>query len=148
MDEDNADGNRNDNGNDNDNDDDTAPIFQRVPDASLMTSAQIDWNVLAQLLEQDIDSVHKFARVFLNTTRDGVQELEAALASGNFERMRELGHKMKTSAYIVGASGIAALCESLEQLPLGEPRHDAARLVAQLSSLLELASRQILQPRS
>lgn len=137
-----------DEGNDNGNDDDTIPIFQRVPDASLMTGAQVDLNVLDQLLEQDVDSVHKFARVFLNTTQDGVQELEAALASGNVERMRELGHKMKTSAYIVGAAGIAALCESLEQLPPGEPKHDAAALVAQLSLLLELASRQILQQRS
>lgn len=130
------------------NDDDFIPIFQYAPDAALMADAPVDLNVLAQLLGQDAGSVHKFARIFLCTTRVGVQELEAALASGDFESMRELGHKMKTSAYIVGASGIAALCESLEQLPQGEAKHDAATLVAQLSSLLELASWQILQQRN
>ena len=130
------------------NDDDAVPIFQHAPDARLMAGAPVDFNVLAQLLGQDADSIHKFALVFLNTTRDGVQELEAALASGNVRRMRELGHKMKSSAYIVGAPGMAALCESLEHLPPGVTRHDAAPLVAQLSSLLEQASRQILQQRS
>jgi two-component system sensor histidine kinase/response regulator len=106
----------------------------------------IDLNVLAELLGHDVDSVRKFAQLFLTTARDGLHELDAALARGDMARMRELGHKMKTSAQIVGAPRIAALCESLEQLPLDGAKREAAlatALVAQLSPLLKQASCQI-----
>ena len=130
------------------NDDDIIPRFQRAPDARMAVDAPVDLNTLAELLGQDVDSVHKFALIFLSTTHDSVQELEAALASGDFERMRELGHRMTTSAYIVGAHAIAALCESLERLSSSATDSDAAPLVEQLSASLEQVSRHILQQRS
>ena len=117
--------------------------------------ARLDLRVLAELLGHDNDdngrdnvrdTVRKFALVFLTTARDGMRELDAALARGDLTRMRELGHRMKASAHIVGASDIAALCERLEQLPLTGSAREAAlatALVAQLAPLLEQASGQI-----
>jgi two-component system sensor histidine kinase/response regulator len=111
----------------------------------MMSGGPLDLNTLAHMLGHDAGRVHEFALVFLSSAHEGVQELTAALAHRDLARMRELGHKLKTSAHIVGAPGIAALCESLEQLPPSASEHEAAPLVAQLTSQLEQASRQILQ---
>lgn len=108
----------------------------------------IDLTVLSELLEHDLQKVQQLALMFLRSTRDGLAELDAALASGDIGLMRDLGHRIKASAQIVGALGMAQLCENLEQLPVTDiaaAKASAAAIVAQLHALLIKAGELILQ---
>jgi two-component system sensor histidine kinase/response regulator len=110
--------------------------------------AVIDLSVLAKLLSYDQDKVRKFAFKFLHSSQQGFDEMDAALAAGQVERVRELGHRIKSAARTVGAIGMAELCQQLEHLAAGEPeaeRAAAAELVARLWTLLAAISEQIVQ---
>jgi len=92
--------------------------------------------------------VRKFAFKFLHSSQQGFDEMDAALAAGQVERVRELGHRIKSAARTVGAIGMAELCQQLEHLAAGEPeaeRAAAAELVARLWTLLAAISEQIVQ---
>ena len=110
--------------------------------------AVIDLSVLAKLLSYNQDKVRKFAFKFLQSTQEGFDEMEAALGKGQVERVRELGHRIKSAARTVGAIGMADLCQQLEQLPAGAPADEhaaAAALLARLWTLLEQITEQIMQ---
>ncbi|MBC7685249.1 MAG: Hpt domain-containing protein, partial [Bdellovibrionales bacterium] len=85
---------------------------------------------------------------FLQTTQSGFAEMETSLAAGNVQRVRELGHRIKSAARAVGALGLAALCERLEHLPPGatfEAEHAAAQpMVAALWPVLGQISEHIM----
>jgi two-component system, sensor histidine kinase and response regulator len=99
-------------------------------------SAAIDLAVLENLIGTDPAKLRIFTGKFIDSTRTGLAEMDACLASGDIGRVRELGHRIKSAARIVGAFGMGELCEQLEKLPApGE--HEAARaLVARLHPLL------------
>ncbi|MFB9245246.1 ABC transporter substrate-binding protein [Massilia antarctica] len=108
----------------------------------------IDLTVLAKLLSYNQDKVRKFAFKFLQTTQAGFDEMETALAAGDVQRVRELGHRIKSSARTVGAMGMGELCLRLENLAHGSPaseRAEARALVAQLWPLLAQITEQIMQ---
>jgi len=96
--------------------------------------AIIDLSVLAQLLGYHPHKIRKFAFKFLQTTEAGFNEMEAALAAGELQKLRELGHRIKSSARAVGALGMAELCLQMEQLA---PDADAKTGAAAARSLLD-----------
>ena len=101
--------------------------------------AVIDLSILAKLLSDDTAKVKKFAVKFLQSSQGGFEEMETSLAAGNVQRVRELGHRIKSAARTVGALGMAELCERLEHLAPGTPAQEmaAARpIVAALWPLL------------
>ena len=108
----------------------------------------IDLTVLAKLLSYNQDKVRKFAFKFLQTTQDGFAEMDSALAKGEVQRIRDLGHRIKSSARTVGAMGLADLCHQLEKLPQETPdaeRASARLLIGQLWPLLEKITEQVMQ---
>jgi two-component system sensor histidine kinase/response regulator len=108
--------------------------------------AVIDLTILAKLLSYDQDKVRKFAFKFLQSTHSGFEEMETSLAAGNVERVRELGHRIKSAARTVGALGMAELCQSLEHLPVSpQEQAEAAAVVAQLWPLLAKVTEHIMQ---
>jgi HPt (histidine-containing phosphotransfer) domain-containing protein len=107
--------------------------------------AIIDLSVLAQLLGYHPQKIRKFAFKFLHTTKDGFDEIETVMKTGNLARVRELGHRIKSAARTVGALGMAELCEDLENLPQEEAGAIQARnLMARLWPLLDLVTEQIM----
>jgi HPt (histidine-containing phosphotransfer) domain-containing protein len=107
----------------------------------------VDLSVLAQLLGYHPDKIRKFAFKFLQTTEAGFNEMEAALATGEVQKVRELGHRIKSSARTVGAFGMAEMCQALEQLSGPTPEDELAQaqaLVAQLWPLLAKVSEHIM----
>ena len=106
--------------------------------------AIIDLSVLAQLLGYHPHKIRKFAFKFLQTTDAGFTEMEDALAAGELQKVRELGHRIKSSARAVGALGMAELCLQLEQLPATADSASARHLLDQLWSLLHLVSEHIM----
>ena len=108
----------------------------------------IDLTILAKLLSYDPAKVRKFAFKFLQTTQSGFDDMESALAAGDVQRVRELGHRIKSAARTVGALGMADLCEALERLPAGTPeteRSAARAIVVRLWPLLEQITEHIMQ---
>ncbi|UUZ46934.1 Hpt domain-containing protein [Massilia sp. B-10] len=70
------------------------------------------------------------------------------MATGNIERVRELGHRIKSAARTVGALGMAELCERLETLPQASPAEERAQartILATLWPLLEKVTEHIMQ---
>ena len=111
----------------------------------------IDLSILAKLLGYNPQKVRKFAFKFLQTTQDGFGDIDAALARGDVHQVRELGHRIKSSARTVGALGLAELCHSLETLPPGEPAEEAERaqrIVTRLWPLLDQITEQIMNNTS
>jgi PAS domain S-box-containing protein len=103
--------------------------------------AVIDLSILAQLLGYNPQKIRKFAFKFLQTTQDGFDEIDSALARGDVARVRELGHRIKSSARTVGALGMAEICLALEQLPAGAPGEELARARALAAGLWPLLER-------
>ncbi|MES2296492.1 MAG: PAS domain S-box protein [Pseudomonadota bacterium] len=107
----------------------------------------VDLTVLAKLLGYNPDKVRKFAFKFLETTQEGFTEIDHALAAGDIDAIRELGHRIKSSARTVGAMGIADLCLRLEELPhtdLAGEKAAARVITVQLWPLLEKVTEQIM----
>jgi HPt (histidine-containing phosphotransfer) domain-containing protein len=97
------------------------------------------------LLGYHPQKIRKFAFKFLHTTKDGFDEIETVMKTGNLARVRELGHRIKSAARTVGALGMAELCEDLENLPQEEAGAIQARnLMARLWLLLDLVTEQIM----
>ncbi|WP_154668033.1 PAS domain S-box protein [Pseudoduganella violaceinigra] len=108
--------------------------------------AIIDLSVLAQLLGYQPHKIRKFAFKFLQTTEAGFSEMEAALAAGELQKVRELGHRIKSSARAVGALGMAELCAELELLApaAADAAAAARRLLDRLWPLLHAVSEHIM----
>jgi signal transduction histidine kinase/CheY-like chemotaxis protein/HPt (histidine-containing phosphotransfer) domain-containing protein len=107
--------------------------------------AVVDLSVLTSLLGDDLPKLRKFANSFLQSSREGVQDMEAALARGEVEEVRALGHRIKSAAHGVGASGMAGLCHDLEHLAPGDADSEVALakpMVAQLRQVLEQVAQQ------
>ncbi len=111
----------------------------------------IDLSILAKLLGYNPQKVRKFAFKFLQTTQDGFDDIDAALARGDVHQVRELGHRIKSSARTVGALGLAELCHSLETLAPGEPAEEAEqaqRIITRLWPLLDQITEEIMNNTS
>ncbi|CAN7386746.1 response regulator [Pseudoduganella sp. LjRoot289] len=111
-------------------------------------AAAIDLSVLAALLGDDPGKVRKFAFKFLLSSQEGVRDIEAALARGEVQTVRDLGHRIKSAARSVGAFRMADLCQDLEQLAQGDAAGEAAgarSIVAQLKDLLQQVTTQVMQ---
>lgn len=111
----------------------------------------IDLTILAEVIGNNPDKLQRFANKFVETTRAALAELQACLDRGDVARIGELGHRVKSSARIVGALGMGDLCERLEQLPV-QP-HEAAlaqarELVLRMDPLLAAISSVIASPPS
>ena len=102
-------------------------------------------SILAQLLGYHPDKIRKFAFKFLQTTEAGFNEMEEALAANDVQKVRELGHRIKSSARAVGAVSFAELCLQLEHLAPEDDIATAREIVLRMQSLLEKLKEHIAQ---
>ena len=124
------------------------PPAPASPAAQGDDSEVMDLSVLAMLLGYDEGKIRKFAHAFLNSSQDGIRDMEAALARGDVETARQVGHRMKGAARTVGAFSMGDLCEEMEQLAPAEANSaqaDARAIVRQLQVLLPLLESHITQ---
>jgi CheY-like chemotaxis protein len=98
--------------------------------------AVLDLDVLGRNFANDAAKVRKFAYRFLETARQGVCEAEAAWQLRDLAQLAALGHRNKSSARAVGAAGLAALWQSIEQLHGEAEPARVERLVCRLRPLL------------
>lgn len=110
----------------------------------------IDLSILAAVIGDDPAKLDKFAHKFVDSTRMALAELYECLAGEDMARIRELGHRVKSAARIVGALGMGDLCERLEKLPVQDPRAELAQareLVERIGPLLERIATEIATPK-
>jgi len=120
-------------------------IDRRAADDNHREASVIDLAILGRMVGDDPVRVHKFALKFLETARKTLDEMDAAHTSGDLAVLAGLGHKLKSSARTVGATGFADLCQALESAGKSNDLPQAGLLLRQLPPLLEGISRQIEQ---
>ncbi len=81
--------------------------------------------------------MRKYAMLFLDSARSTLGELHDALASGDFARMADLGHRIKSAARAVGAMSFGELCQSLETVRESGDADHARSVIDAMAVLLE-----------
>jgi PAS domain S-box-containing protein len=119
--------------------------------AAAQASALLDLDVLSETFGGSPEKMRKYAFMFLETAREGLLEIDRALAAGEVERAAGVAHRIKSSARAVGALGFGDVCADLERQrergAIAQARSLAARLRALLARLerhvaAELGARQ------
>jgi HPt (histidine-containing phosphotransfer) domain-containing protein len=106
-------------------------------------AAVLDVAALSLTFSNDPVKMRKYAQLFLDTARDGLAEMEQALALEDLKRLADLGHRTKSSALAVGANAFAALCLALEGLRHGGELPQARALMAAMGPALARVAEQI-----
>jgi two-component system sensor histidine kinase/response regulator len=121
------------------------------PAAPSAPPALLELDVLADTFGGNPEKMRKYAFMFLETAREGLLEIDRALASGDVGRAAGVAHRIKSSARTVGAMGFGEVCADLEAQrergSIAQARSLAARLRALLARLerhiaAELGARQ------
>jgi PAS domain S-box-containing protein len=111
----------------------------------------LDLGVLSDAFGGQPERMRKYAFLFLDAARDGMHEIDRALAAQEPARAAAVAHRLKSAARTVGALGFGDLCADLERQvepgALGQARTLAARLRAlqarlERHILAELGARQ------
>ncbi|WP_306397848.1 CHASE domain-containing protein [Telluria beijingensis] len=109
----------------------------------------LDLSSLADTAGGDPGRMRRYAFMFLDTARENLAGIDAALAGGDLTHTASLAHQLKSAARAVGAAGFGAICEDLEAQPKREPRLGAAgtaqarALAARLRALLIRIEREV-----
>ena len=106
-------------------------------------AAALDTAVLASTFGADPDKMRKFAFMFLDSAREGLAEVDSALATRDLARAGAVAHRLKSSARAVGALGFADLCAELERQHEGGTPAQAKALGAGLRSIFARLERQV-----
>lgn len=109
------------------------------PDESL----PVDMAVMRRMFHDNPALVRKFALKFIAVATDTLVEMKAAQAGKNASVLGRLGHKLKSSARTIGASGFADLCEALEEAGTDNNWPSAESLMADIPFLLERITQQL-----
>jgi PAS domain S-box-containing protein len=104
-----------------------------------------DISALAQTFGNKHDKMRKYALMFLDAARDGMEEVNQAMAANDMARLAELGHRIKSSARAVGAMSFAELCLALEHLHSDAAPAEAQHIVEQMQALLDVLKDHIAQ---
>jgi CheY-like chemotaxis protein/HPt (histidine-containing phosphotransfer) domain-containing protein len=110
-----------------------------APDALVSTVARIlgreadepagmllDMRVLSDAFGGQPERMRKFAFLFLDAARDGLREIDRALAAHDVARAAAVAHRLKSTARTVGALAFGDVCADLER----QDAPDAARALA------------------
>ena len=109
------------------------------PDESL----PVDMVVMRRMFHDNPALVRKFGLKFIEVATDTLVEMKAAQAGKDLLALGRLGHKLKSSARTIGASGFADLCEALEKAGTENNWSGAESLMAEIPVLLERITQQL-----
>lgn len=106
-------------------------------------SLPVDIAVMLRMFHNNPVLVRKFGYKFIEVATDTLGEMRAAQAGKDLSALGRLGHKLKSSARTIGASGFADLCEALERAGANNSWFDAESLMTEIPLLLERITRQL-----
>ena len=119
------------------------PVDTPITGATLSDPQIIDLAVLAKSVGDDPAKIRKFAIKFLESTQKGMAVIDTALERNDLAALAASGHRLKSSARVVGALGFADLCQALEQCKDDENMEHARDIAVRLRQLLEQIKNQI-----
>jgi CheY-like chemotaxis protein/HPt (histidine-containing phosphotransfer) domain-containing protein len=90
----------------------SAPIDH--PESPTSDPGIVDLSLLSQAVGGNEKKILRYANLFVESIPETLAELQATLNSGDMEALADLGHRLKSSARMVGAMGFADMCQSLE----------------------------------
>ena len=105
----------------------------------------IDLSILAGRVGDDPATIAMYTSLFIDTARETLQEMQAALAAADIRALGSQAHRMKSSAYTVGAMRFGDLCKEVELMQEGNDVASARGKVEQLRALLEKIVQQVKQ---
>jgi PAS domain S-box-containing protein len=103
----------------------------------------IDLAVLAGLVGDDPAKIAKFSARFVQTAGDTLAEMESAVAASDLHALGQLGHRLKSAAFTVGAMRFGELCHAVERLKDSHDAQAARALVDQLLALFEVIDQRL-----
>jgi PAS domain S-box-containing protein len=104
----------------------------------------IDLDFLSTLLNHNPEKIQKFAIKFIQSSEQGLNDLDTAVEQANFTVIAEIGHRMKSPARTVGANSFADLCNLLEQCKSSPNIVQAQQVAQQLRALLHQINAEIM----
>ncbi len=114
-----------------------------IDDAAAGDAGVIDLAVLAKAVSHNPEKIRKFALMFVSSMHNTMAEVAATLAHADMVGVAALGHRAKSSARMVGATGFADLCQALEQCKHAGDYDKACGIVAQMRPLVERIAEKI-----
>jgi CheY-like chemotaxis protein len=121
------------------------PLVPAAPPADAAPAELFDVAALAETFSGKPDKMRKYALLFLTSARDGLAEMDEALAMEDLAHLSELGHRTKSAARAVGAMQFGNLCYELEQALNDADAANARRLVQALHAMLAVLDQHIEQ---
>ena len=77
----------------------------------------IDLNVVDRYSKGDVEFRRELMQEFINTVPEAIDSLETAIRQGNYSRIKEIAHDMKTTIHVVGLTVlIGHLLQQIERL--------------------------------
>ena len=102
----------------------------------------VDIAVMRQMFHNNATLVSKFALKFIEVANSTLIEMRLAQAEKDLSALGRLGHKLKSSARTIGASGFAELCEALEKAGLDNNWDEAELLLTKIPPALDRITQQ------
>ncbi|MDH5552353.1 MAG: response regulator, partial [Nitrosomonas sp.] len=104
----------------------------------------VDLSVLAVSLGQnDPVKINKFFLLFVESTKESMEEIDVALTNADFRSIAALGHRLKSAALTVGALSFAECCKELESFKNGGDIERARKVLQHMQLLLEAIEKQL-----
>lgn len=104
---------------------------------------EIDLTVLRALGRDNPEKIRRLATIFLASTGEGIEQLLAAQAAGDFTTLAQIGHRLKSSTRSVGAAHLADLMVELEAAAKAGDSLQLARLAGEIAALWPRLQRQL-----
>jgi signal transduction histidine kinase/HPt (histidine-containing phosphotransfer) domain-containing protein/BarA-like signal transduction histidine kinase len=104
----------------------------------------IDLSVLERLInDNDPARIRRMAALFVKDARETLHEMEVARQDRDLAALGALGHRLKSSCMMSGATGLAKLCGALETAGRANDWVQALRVLSQLPPLVKEITRQV-----
>jgi CheY-like chemotaxis protein/HPt (histidine-containing phosphotransfer) domain-containing protein len=111
--------------------------------ASAIPAGLLDTSALEAAVGEDRDKIRRYTFLFLDAAREGLAEIDVALARSDLARVAAVAHRLKSSARTVGANSFAGVCAEMETQQDGGSLAQARALTARLRGLYARLERHI-----
>jgi two-component system sensor histidine kinase/response regulator len=122
-------------------------LVKWLPERSEVTEtvgvSPIDLTVLGQLVNHDPAKIARLAQKFVNTSRVGLTEMQAAYESVDLEQLADLCHKQKSAASSMGMWSLNKLYKAMEATSKAGDWQQTGALLVQLQPLIDQIALQI-----
>ncbi len=98
--------------------------------------AMVDLSILSRTVAGDAQKVRRYAGMFVDNIPETLAELQATWALGDLPKLADIGHRWKSSSMMVGALGLAALCQTLEGFRVNGTLEQAGAVIQTMPALL------------